>query len=243
METCRIFQRSKGTSTTVELYQPLTITTRPWESCNMDFLMGLLRSQKENDRIYVVVDRFSKLAHFISCKRTNDASENAILFFKEIFRIHLLPQTILSKKDMKFIVYFWRTVWKKLGTNLSFSSTYHPQTDGKIELVNKYLGNILRFLKKKYRDKWELGLPKAEFSFNDSVNRSIGKSPFHIVYGQNPRDILKLSELASKTLISAHGEKFIESTKEIHDSVRVAPEKSVDKYKQEKDNHRRDVQL
>ena len=130
MDTCTICQRAKGTSTNVGLYKTLPIPTRPWESCNMDFVMGLPRSQKGNDKIYVVVDRFSKMAHFIHCKSTNVASIIANLFFKEIVRIYGLHLTILSNRDVKFIGHFWRTLCKKLGTNLIFSSPYHPQIDG-----------------------------------------------------------------------------------------------------------------
>jgi hypothetical protein len=70
-----------------------------------------------------------------------------------------------------------------MGTNLMFSSTYHPQTDGKTEVVNRILGDILRSLVTEHHNSWDNVLPQAEFAYNDSVNRSTGKSPFEIVYG------------------------------------------------------------
>ena len=93
----------------------------------------------------MVVDRFSKMAHFIPCKKTMDAVCVANFFFK-VVRLHGLPRSIVLDRDTKFIGYFWRTLWKKLKTYLKFSSTFHPQTGGQIEVVNMSLGNLLRCL-------------------------------------------------------------------------------------------------
>jgi len=124
--------------------------------------------------------------HFIAYKKTNDATRVAELFFSEVVRLHGIPRTITFDRDTKFLSHFYKTLWKKMETKVHFSSAYHPQTDGKIEVVNQSLGNLLRCIVGENPKQWDVALPQAKFAYNSFVNRSKGKSPFQILYGRNP---------------------------------------------------------
>lgn len=92
----------------------------------MDFVLGLPRIVRGCDSIFFVVDQFSKMAHFLPCSKTYDASRVATLFFKEVVRLHGLPKTIVLDRDVRFMIYLWKTLWAKTSTQLKFSSTFHP---------------------------------------------------------------------------------------------------------------------
>jgi hypothetical protein len=145
---CTTCNKAKSQLSPHGLYMPLPVPSVPWEDISMDFVLGLRRTKRGRDSIFVVVDHFSKIAHFIPCHKSDNASHVADLFFTEIIRLHGVPNTIVSNRDAKLLRYFWRTLWFKLRTKLLFSTTCHPQMDGQTEVVNCTLSTMLRVVLK-----------------------------------------------------------------------------------------------
>ncbi|KAL1203463.1 putative mitochondrial protein [Cardamine amara subsp. amara] len=229
-ERCSTCKQAKAKSQPHGLYNPLPIPLHPWNDISMDFVVGLPRTRTGKDSIFVVVDRFSKMAHFIPCHKTDDAKHVADLFFREVVRLHGMPKTIVSDRDTKFLSYFWKTLWSKLGTKLLFSTTCHPQTDGQTEIVNRTLSALLRALIKKNLKAWEECLPHVEFAYNHSMHSASKFSPFEIVYGFNPTTPLDLMPLPLSERTSTDGKKKAEMVQQIHEEARKNIEDKTKQY-------------
>ncbi|KAJ0865931.1 putative nucleotidyltransferase, Ribonuclease H [Helianthus annuus] len=241
LKRCRICHIAKTHHTNQGLYTPLPAPVRPWEDVSIDFVMGLPLTQRKKDSIMVVVDRFSKMAHFLPCVKTYDASQVAHLYFAEIVRLHDVPKTITSDRDVKFISHFWCTLWKRLGAKLQFSSSHHPQIDGQTEVTNRSLGNLLRSLVGNNPKQWDLVLPRAEFAYNRSNHSSAGRSPFFIVYGRNPFTPLDLAPFPELEHFSAEGDEQAAQIKLLHEQVREQIVKHNLQYQTRVNKHRRKV--
>jgi len=177
---CIACRKAKSRVQPHRLYTPLPVPTEPWVDISMDFVLRLPRSKKGRDSIFVVVDRFFKMTHFITCNETDDASHVANLFFREILRLHGIPKSIVSNRDVKFLSYFWRTLWGKLRTKLLFSTTCHPQTYGQTKVVNKTLSQLLRAIIQNNLKSWEECLPLIEFAYNRTVHSTTSFSPLKL---------------------------------------------------------------
>jgi hypothetical protein len=161
------------------------------------------------------------MAHFIECKRTSDCSEVVAMFFKEVVRLYGLQQSITSNQVTRFLGHFWRKLWKMLGSYLLYSSAYHPQTNDQTELVNMSLGNLLRSLSGENPSQWDLALTQDKFAYNDLMNKSMGKSPFHIVYGWMPKgvvDLVAFPDLEGKKSVDAND--FLDNMHELQEHVK-----------------------
>jgi hypothetical protein len=157
---------------------PLHVPSIPWMDISMDFILGLPRTKRGRDSVFVMVDRFFKMAHFIPCHKTDDTIHIVDLFFKETIHLHGMPSTIVLDRDANILSHFWHTLWNKLCTKLLFSTTCHPRTDGQTEVVNRTLGTMLRAILKKNLKMWEECLPHVEFAYNRATHSMTKVRPF-----------------------------------------------------------------
>lgn len=151
----------------------------------MDFIEGLPLSEGYNV-ILVVVDRFTKFAHFTPLCHPFTAPTVARAFIDSVVKLHGMPRTIISDRDKIFTSSFWKRLFQLLGTKLKFTTSYHPHTDGQSEHVNQCLEMFLRCSVHDAPRQWRRLLPLAEFWYNSCFHTSLGCSPFHALYGHEP---------------------------------------------------------
>jgi len=135
----------------------------------------------------VVVDQFTKMAHFIGLHENATAKAVADTFLREVWKLHRLPTEIISDMDAKFSGEFWESLWKMLGVKRRMSMAYHPQTDGQTERTNQVLEGYLRRFVNYDQDDWYQLLPLAEHAFNNSATNAHKMTPFFANYAFHPQ--------------------------------------------------------
>jgi hypothetical protein len=178
--------------------QSLPIPTWKWENISMDFIVGLPRTAKGFDSIWVIVDRLTKIAHFLPVKTSYLVLTYAQVYIARILSLHGIPKTIVSDRGTQFVSKFWEELHKSLGTKLLHSSAYHPQTSGQTKRVNQILKDMLRACVLEFPQKWDECLPLAEFSYNNNYQGSIKVAPFEALYGRRCHTPLNWSELGER---------------------------------------------
>jgi hypothetical protein len=133
-----------------------------------------------------------------------------------------VPKTIVSDRDIKFMSYFSKTLWGKLGTKLLFSTTCHPQTDGQTEVVNRTLSQLMWTMIKKNLREWEDCLPHVEFAYNRAIHSTTQLCPFDVVYGFKPITPLDLLPLPLHERVNMEAPKRADFVKKIHEKTREA---------------------
>jgi hypothetical protein len=227
---CMTCNKAKSRLNPHGLYMPLPVPSVHWEDISIDFVLGLPRTKRGMDSIFVVVDHFSKMAHFIPYHKSDNASHAADLFFTEIIRLHGVPNTIVLDRDAKFLSHFWRTLWFKLETKLLFFTTCHPQTDGQNEVVNCTLSTMLWAILKTNLKLWEECLPHIEFAYNRSIHSTMKVSPFQVVYGFNPRAPIDLLPLPPSEMTYFNASQRSEFILKMHEITKLNIEKMNEKY-------------
>ncbi|GJP54459.1 hypothetical protein CLOM_g13545 [Closterium sp. NIES-68] len=165
---------------------PLPVREQPWHVVSLDFITGLPTPTSGHDVILVIIDKFSKMGHFIPTHATARTEETPQLFVRYIISQHGIPTTLIFNRDPKFTSKFWKELMSLLGTKLAMSSAYHPQTDGQAERLNQIVEQLLRAACKDEISKWDLHLPVLEFAYNNATHAATGQTPFFLCYGRNP---------------------------------------------------------
>jgi IS30 family transposase len=165
------------------LLQPIKIPEWKREEIGMNFIVRLPHTQAGYDLIWVIVDRLTKVVHFIPVKTTYSGAKLAELYMSRILCLHGVPKKIVSDRGSQFTSKFWEKLHESIDTKLNFSSAYHPQTDGQTERTNQILEDMLRAYVLKYEKSWDNSLPYAKFSYNNSYQASIEMAPFEALYG------------------------------------------------------------
>ncbi|GJX50001.1 putative reverse transcriptase domain-containing protein [Tanacetum coccineum] len=160
------------------LFQQLEILKWQWDKITMDFITKLPKTKSGHDTIWVIVDRLTKLAHFLAMKEDYGTKRLEKLYIDEIVTRHGVPVSIILDQDGRFTSRCWQSVQKALGTRLDMSTAYHPQTDGQSERTIQTLEDMLRVCV------IDFGVPLAEFSYNNSYHTSIRCAPFKALYGR-----------------------------------------------------------
>jgi len=124
--------------------QPLEIPVWKWDNISMDFVTHLPRTFRGHDTIGLIVDRLTKSAHFLAMNLRMSMAKLAQLYIKEIVKLHGVPSSIVSERDLWFTSRFWQTLQSAIGSKLTMSSAYHPQTDGQFERTIQSLEDLLR---------------------------------------------------------------------------------------------------
>ncbi|KAG8485758.1 hypothetical protein CXB51_019146 [Gossypium anomalum] len=169
------------------LLQPIMIPEWKWDRVTMDFVSGLPLSSSKKDAIWVIVDRLTKSAHFISVRTDYSLDKLAKLYISQIVKLHGVPISIVSDRDPRFTSRFWKKLQEALGTKLHFSTAFHPQTDGQSEWIIQILEDMLRCCILEFSGLWERYLPLIEFAYNNSFQSSIKMAPYEALYGRKSK--------------------------------------------------------
>jgi hypothetical protein len=244
--SCDVCQKSKRQAGKITgLMQIMDPPEGPWIRIGYDLITGLPKSKDhlgiEYDAILVVVDHFTKYAHFIRTKTTVTSKEIEELMFENVFKYHGLPQTIISDRGVQFNTPFLADTYKKLGIQPNFTTAYHPQSNGQVERINQILENYLRAVTNYYHDDWATTLTIAEMSYNATPKESTGYSPFYLNNAYEP-NIFGMTTSQFSSRVPQADERW-KKVKEIREQTKEQLRKTYLKYKQNYDQHRQEAPL
>ncbi|GJY46079.1 putative mitochondrial protein [Tanacetum coccineum] len=221
------------------LHKPLPIPNTVWSSISMDFVEGLPKSQGKNV-IMVVVDRLSKYNHFIPLVHLFNATQVAQAFLDNIYKLHGLPESIVSDRDKVFISIFWKELFKLLHVQLLMSTAYHPQTDGQTEVVNRGLKCYLRCMCGENLKEWCKWLSLAEWWYNTNYHSVLNTTPYEVLYGQTSP--IHIPYVSGESRVDSV-DRTLTAREEVVRALKFHLKRTKDRMKVQADKHRSERQL
>jgi len=214
---------------------PNTIPEKPWSHILADFITKLPLAQEYN-AILVVCDYFSKMAHFIATTEKTSAERLAKLFWDHVWKLHGLPESIISDRGVQFVAGIMKELNNLLGIQTKLSMAYHPQTDGQIERINQELEQYLRVFIDHRQEQWPDWLGTAEFTYNNKVHTATKTSLFKANYSQDPKMGFEGRREGKYKVV----EKFIERMRKIQEKAKAALGKAQEEMKKFANRKRRE---
>ncbi|GJW81610.1 putative reverse transcriptase domain-containing protein [Tanacetum coccineum] len=211
-----------------------------WDNITMDFITKLPKSSQGFDTIWVIVDRLTKSAHFLPIRENDPLDKLARLYLNRIVARHGIPALIICDRDGRFTSNFWRSFQKALGTDISMSTAYHPETDGQSERTIQTLEDMLRACVIDFGKGWVKHLPLAEFSYNNSYHASIKAAPYEALYGRKCRSPVCWAEVGEAQLT---GPELIQETTEKIVLIKQRMQAAQDRQKSYADRKRKPMEF
>jgi len=199
------------------LLKPLELPHRPWDTISTDFITALPTSNGK-DALWVIIDRLTKMGHFVACHGTMNPEDLADHFLRQVIRPHGLPSSIVSDRGSLFTSDFWKRVTEALGISRNLSTAFHPQTDGQMERANATLEQYLRAYCNYQQDDWERLLPIAEFCYNNTQTGTTKITPFFANYGYHPRF---LPDLGTRNEETPEVSEYVTALRRLHEELRA----------------------
>jgi len=237
VEGCNSCQRNKNhTEQPAGKLMPNSIPEKPWMHISADFITKLPIAQGYNS-ILVVVDQLTKMVHFIPTIEKTLAEGLARLFRDNVWKLHGLPESIISDRRPQFAAGIMWELNRMLGIESKLLTAFYPQTDGQTERVNQELEQYLRMFIDHRQEQWPDWLGTAEFAYNNKVHSSTKISPFKANYRQDSRMGFEMRRKGKYK----GAEKFVIKMKEVQEEAKVALGKVQEEIKKYADRKRTEV--
>ena len=219
------------------LLKTLEVPFRRWSSVFLNLLTRLVMLNGF-DALLVVVDRLSKMAHYISTTSDVNSKQIAKLFFDNVFRLHGILDSIVSDRGTQFTLEFTRALTALVGTQLKMSTSIHPQTDSQTECVNTIVEQYLRGYCNYQQDNWTELLTLAEFSYNNTLSSTTGITPFQAMYSLNPHYTIDLNPATNKFPAPAIIREYANNLAKLNDHLRHEMTWAQASYTEQSNKHR-----